>query len=337
MTAMTTAAPLSPDNGWRAAIVYLRASGEADFALRTTVVANPSAERLVVACDVIIPLVSGRVGRRLIAKCFADDSGARTFAVMRALEAALAPAAGAAPTLAGAAPTLAVPRALCYDAKRRCLVQERVEALPFDALTDPSAQTEALRATGVALAELHALDLPELSELPARRFDEHVGDLVHPHPEALAERRPELAGALRAVLAGCRAATEGGGRGRAAPLHRDLHPRQLFYDGRQVWLIDWDLAAAGDPGLDLGNFVALLEIKHGAAGRAMSAAFLEGYAARSAAWPQLAARLPGWQATACLRRACKAQRLGGAGANDEARRLLRRAEYLLEGRGGPES
>lgn len=325
MTAVTTAAPLSPDNGWRAAIVYLRASGEADFALRTTVVANPSAERLVVACDVIIPLVSGRVGRRLIAKCFADDSGARTFAVMRALEAALA-------RPAGAAPTLAVPRALCYDAKRRCLVQERVDALSLDALTDPSAQTEALRATGVALAELHALDLPEL---PARRFDEHVGDLVHPHPEALAERRPELAGALRAVLAGCRAATEGGGRAPTAPLHRDLHPRQLFYDGRQVWLIDWDLAAAGDPGLDLGNFVTLLEIKHGTAGRAMGAAFLEGYAARSAAWPQLAARLPGWQATACLRRACKAQRLGGAGANDEARRLLRRAEILLEGRGGP--
>lgn len=186
---------------------------------------------------------------------------------------------------------------------------------------------------------LHGLELPESSEwseLPARSFDEHVGDLVHPHPEALAEDRPELAGALRAVLAGCRAATAGGGHGRAAPLHRDFHPRQLFHGGRQVWLIGWDLAAAGDPGLDLGNFVALLEIKHGEAGRPMAAAFLDGYAARSAGWPQLAARLPGWQATACLRRACKALRLGGAGANDEARRLLRRAEDRLNGRGGPE-
>lgn len=326
MNTMTAPSALSAENSRRAILDYLRACGEPECEVRSLILDNPSVGRVVAVCEAIAPAGSARAGRCFIAKTFSDDTGVRTFAVMRALEQALS-------QRAAAAPTLAVPRALWYDAVQRCLVQERVEAPSIASLSRRPAIAEAMQATGVALAELHALDLPKL---PVRNFDEHVGDLMRPHPEALAERCPELARALRAVLEGCREATAGAEANLPAILHRDFHPRQIFHDRRHVWVIDWDLAAAGDPALDVGNFLMLLGLKYGGGplSRFMAEAFLAGYATRSAAWPSMRARVSGWQAATCLRRACKAVRLAGDAGRDEAGRLLVAAERLLSNPGG---
>jgi aminoglycoside phosphotransferase (APT) family kinase protein len=42
-------------------------------------------------------------------------------------------------------------------------------------------------------------------------------------------------------------------------LHRDLHDKQLILDETGVGLIDFDLAALGDPSLDLANLVVHLQ------------------------------------------------------------------------------
>jgi hypothetical protein len=39
-------------------------------------------------------------------------------------------------------------------------------------------------------------------------------------------------------------------------IHRDFYPAQVIVDGLHLCLIDFDLFCAGDPGLDLGNFIA---------------------------------------------------------------------------------
>ena len=44
-------------------------------------------------------------------------------------------------------------------------------------------------------------------------------------------------------------------------LHRDLHDKQLLWDGTLLALIDLDTAAYGEAALDLGNLLAHLELR----------------------------------------------------------------------------
>jgi phosphotransferase family enzyme len=39
-------------------------------------------------------------------------------------------------------------------------------------------------------------------------------------------------------------------------IHRDFYPDQVIVDGERLYLVDFDLYCEGDPGLDIGNFVA---------------------------------------------------------------------------------
>ncbi|MEK7322960.1 MAG: phosphotransferase [Pseudomonadota bacterium] len=42
---------------------------------------------------------------------------------------------------------------------------------------------------------------------------------------------------------------------RTCGIHRDFYADQIIVDGERLWLLDFDLYCAGDPGLDIGNFV----------------------------------------------------------------------------------
>ncbi|WP_421084521.1 phosphotransferase [Rothia nasimurium] len=46
-----------------------------------------------------------------------------------------------------------------------------------------------------------------------------------------------------------------------ALLHRDLHDKQLLWDGANLGILDLDTAAWGEPELDLGNLLAHLELR----------------------------------------------------------------------------
>lgn len=41
----------------------------------------------------------------------------------------------------------------------------------------------------------------------------------------------------------------------AAPCHNDINPGNVLYDGRRLWLIDWEGACAGDPLFDLAGLI----------------------------------------------------------------------------------
>ena len=60
-----------------------------------------------------------------------------------------------------------------------------------------------------------------------------------------------------------------------AGIHRDFYADQVIVDGDRTWLVDLDLYAAGDPALDVGNFLAHIEeraVREPAAAPALHAA-----------------------------------------------------------------
>jgi aminoglycoside phosphotransferase (APT) family kinase protein len=145
----------------------------------------------------------------------------------------------------------------------------------------------AARATGAALARLHAR--------PAAATARHdAGDEV-----AVARRWVEHA-ASYGLLDGAGGVDELIGRARrslsagpTAPcrIHRDLHDKQVLVDsvaaGPAVGLLDFDLAAVGEPALDLANLLVHFELHarqgHTSYGRsrACADAVLDGYRPRA--------------------------------------------------------
>jgi len=252
---------------------------------------------------------------RIIVKEFAGDTGARTYAAMKALEAAEAARSDAAP--------LALPRALFYEPRLRTLALERAPGRSYRELVREADFTGHLGLVGGALAALHALEVPSLR---AATIDDHVADLMRPHPAALAAALPAHAELVAGVLAGLRAG-EREIAYRPVPVHRDFHLGQLFRHRDRVAVIDWDLVARGDPALDLGNFAVYVRTRAPHAAARGVDAFLAGYAAR--ADDGAFARMALYEALTYLRLACKRVRLKPEGWCEDAVRMLHLAEARL--------
>jgi aminoglycoside phosphotransferase (APT) family kinase protein len=273
-------------------------------------------ERLVADCALRHPQAQ-RSRQRVIAKWYADGTGDATFALMQ--------------TLAGKMDggLLATPRALFYDPTAHLLVQQVAPGVAYKDLMERRSYSHYLRQAGRALARLHRL--PGLPGLPGRgkRLEEQMADLMRPHPRQLAQRVPELSqrvDALAAAMLQAEAAWPADTT--VAWLHRDFHLGQLFYGRGQVWVIDWDLAAHGDPALDVGNFLRYLDQFLAARGPAGRAAFLEGY--QDEGEKAVLARAAIYESFSWLRMACKNFRLQARGWRAEVARLVASGERCLE-------
>ncbi|MDO5067256.1 MAG: phosphotransferase [Propionibacteriaceae bacterium] len=51
------------------------------------------------------------------------------------------------------------------------------------------------------------------------------------------------------------------GDGPTVPIHRDLHDKQLLWDGNELTMLDLDLGSSGEVALDLGNLWAHAEVR----------------------------------------------------------------------------
>lgn len=244
--------------------------------------------------DYRFELDGDRPAPRLVGKFYPDDEGRRAYATMTRLCARLEERPGA---------LLAVPAPTFYDPGLRLLALARVEGEPLADLARGPRAGSALHLVGRALAELHRLPAPAILALGLR---DHLADLVRPHPEVLPAHHGALGRRAMALLAELLAAEDH--TIAPAPIHRDLHLRQLFLGAGRVWLIDWDLFAAGDPALDVGNFCAYLHTHLVEGSRRAVAAFLEGYTAGGGA--AAIGRAPLFAAFTYLRLACKGVRLG---------------------------
>ncbi|MDO5092549.1 MAG: phosphotransferase [Propionibacteriaceae bacterium] len=71
---------------------------------------------------------------------------------------------------------------------------------------------------------------------------------------------PDLAALRSAVEHTCRDLTSGDGP--SSTIHRDLHDKQLLWDGANLGLLDCDTAACGEAALDVANLWAHVELRH---------------------------------------------------------------------------
>lgn len=254
--------------------------------------------------------------RAFIGKFHADGAGLRAYAALRQIRGKLESDA-----------TLAVPDALFYDRRAHFLAQQRVEGVAYADLRGVADMWPYFVRAGQALRDLHTR---RVGVGRGAWMSDHIRDLIHPNPRALGRRWPEYRASIERVLAELlERENQFRGEVQPAPIHRDFHLRQLFWDPRRVWVIDFDLFALGDPALDVGNFLVYLET-HLAPDASASAreAFLHGYAIESDEAMQ--ARLPVYQGFTWLRLACKSARLRADGWRELTSHRLRQAEIYLD-------
>jgi len=213
-------------------------------------------------------------------------------------------------TVAGASANVrgvTLPRVTATDLEAGTLT---CRALPghtlHDILADPARGEESIREIGLAIGEavagLHATDPPPA--LDQRHDAQAEAEVTHAWLErasALGLLPPQVPVAdsvvrLERLL--------GEAPCRRTYLHRDLHDKQLMVDdGLTVGLLDFDLAATGEPALDLANLLVHLELRalQGVCSPARAAACGAGLVAGYAPEPDVWRRVPGYALAARLR------------------------------------
>jgi aminoglycoside phosphotransferase (APT) family kinase protein len=176
-----------------------------------------------------------------------------------------------------------------------------------------AALREAVRAAGVALASLHGSDL---ATAPVRSLVKEQAVLRR--ELALVEAYwPDVAAAVGSAVDGALAAAT------TAPdmvlSHGDFTPSQVLLDGSGTAVVDLDTLCWADPALDLGRFLAhleLLAVKQGGEAATpvvhdLTRAFLDGYSgagARTAAAAEANERVALYRGTTFARTALRASR-----------------------------
>ena len=142
----------------------------------------------------------------------------------------------------------------CSDRNRLLAFEWLPGDLLMDLCTAPELDCDAVTAVGGALATLHSQDSADLSgwTRAAEAADlislaSEIGFICPP----LARRAEELARRLATHLAAAPA--------RHSALHGDFSANQVLVSQENVSIIDLDWACSGDPGDDLGNFLAQAE------------------------------------------------------------------------------
>ena len=74
----------------------------------------------------------------------------------------------------------------------------------------------------------------------------------------VAAAEPRYGARLRALLAACERLAAGTPPSPATGIHRDFYADQILVDGERLYVVDFDLYCAGEPALDVGNFIAHL-------------------------------------------------------------------------------
>jgi aminoglycoside phosphotransferase (APT) family kinase protein len=184
----------------------------------------------------------------------------------------------------------------------------------------------AIRAAARAVAAFHGLD----AVAPVRQFSDDVARLREAQV-ALHEARPDLtqlvSDSVEAVIAGLDQAP-------TAIIHGDLKPEHILVEAERIALIDFDLAAAADPIIDVAHLLAYLgraeerslERSHQPVGVAQG--FVEEYFALVPEdWQR---RLQYYHAMTSIHKAVGLCRKTGAGRQSQIEAVLREGQAFLE-------
>jgi len=153
-------------------------------------------------------------------------------------------------------PPLRVPRRIAKSSGRHLLAFDWMDGrLLQEALTDGSLESDVFERVGRALAVLHS---QRAKGLPVRSRDAEAASLLHVAADLgvlwppLAERAWDLArDVARGIVRGPDA---------VVPVHGDFQAEHVLLMDEEVRVIDLDEVARADPTIDLGNFLAHLEL-----------------------------------------------------------------------------
>lgn len=304
--------------GAKAILEFIGVGGDRTLQWESKVLgATPGRRRVVAYRFYRQPFPEGRTLLNCVVKFYSDERGQRTSRIMEIISEALAGT--------GAPSLLTVPQLLFYDPREHLIAQQPAEGVLFTELLKMRDRMKYFREAGKALGLLHGLRIP-FGE--TRSIQDHLHELIHPHPLTLADRIPEQGPLIASLLKGMVEREKQWAREiEIAPLHRDFHLRQLFYGNGRVWVIDWDLFAQGDPALDVGNFLVYLKTHLTEECNRSIDSFLEGYFSDR---PQsLLKRISLYEALTYLRLACKRFRLKEAGWKEKTAEMLLMSEKQL--------
>lgn len=150
------------------------------------------------------------------------------------------------------------PRVLDLDETRCALVIERAPVAwrPWkEHLLDGHAGPEVAGRLGELLAAWHRATWDDAET--AERFGDHEAFeqlRVDPYHRTVAQRRPELAGAIGEQIAAMRA-------NRRCIVHGDYSPKNVLVGDGGLWVIDFEVAHYGDPVFDVAFMLSHLVLK----------------------------------------------------------------------------
>jgi ABC-type multidrug transport system fused ATPase/permease subunit len=205
------------------------------------------------------------------------------------------------------------------------LVKQTLDGAPVpDRVGDTTELRSALRSAGHALASLHRTDV---RDLPVRTLADELNDVEH-ELDVVARVWPEVAASVMDCLDARARSTEPVTR---VVCHGDFTPSQVLLEGGMPGLVDLDTLCLGDPALDLGRFLAHLQLLSAKVGGEDVAGlvddlahdFLRAYGEELGDPPADEARIQLYQATSLARSALHSCRQLKQGRFDTALSLLR--------------
>ncbi|MBI3966348.1 MAG: phosphotransferase [Chloroflexi bacterium] len=149
---------------------------------------------------------------------------------------------------------ISVPEPVAVVPELGLWLQHKVSGIPATrALVEPAGAELAGR-LAEAIHKLHRAGIP-----PGRRHT--IADelrILQDRLAIVARLRPEWADRLERLLRACDRLGAALPESRLRGIHRDFYSDQVVVDGRRLYLVDFDLYCAGDPALDVGNFLGHL-------------------------------------------------------------------------------
>jgi aminoglycoside phosphotransferase (APT) family kinase protein len=206
---------------------------------------------------------------------------------------------------------LCVPAPLAHLPSLGLMVHENVEGADLRHALNGGDTEAAFRLTGRWLAVLHSAPSPPDVEAkgPAHELRKLSRWRNEVAPYLGRDQRTKLRFAQNALR---RRASNDRTQWTPALIHKDFYPANVFWDGRCVWVVDFDELAVGDPALDVGHFLAHMQnvsLKDTGASDGYadaSAYFLNSYQETSKV--SVAARLPFYKSYTFLKLAAKEAR-----------------------------
>ena len=134
-------------------------------------------------------------------------------------------------------------------------LQDKIDGRnPFALMT----KTEGCASAERIAQAIHKLHSSDISVARSHSLEDELGILQHSVHKVI-KARPEWQQGLEAILASARRLAGSIPAVQAKGIHRDFYHDQILIDKDNIYLLDLDLFAMGDPALDIGNFVAHIQ------------------------------------------------------------------------------